>query len=78
MTPKEKAEYLFQRFLPFAESYDNVEDIKRTCKQCAAMAVAEIHMALYEYLKDTDKLQNADYYREFDFWNEVEEEIEKL
>lgn len=76
MTPKEKAEELVNKYRDTIMSFlsDNMKDMN--AKKCALIAVAEIHMALYEYLKDTDELQNAD--REFDFWNKVEEEIEKL
>ena len=76
MTPKEKAEELVNKYRDTIMSFlsDNMKDMN--AKKCALIAVDEIHMALYEYLKDTDELQNAD--REFDFWNKVEEEIEKL
>lgn len=72
MTPKEK-------------SLSLVEDLIYKCKECdaesnaitsAIYVVNEIQSALYNYLKDTDELQNAD--REFAYWNEVEKEIEKL
>ena len=74
MTPKEKAEQLFQLYLPFVESLGNIEDIKYRCKQCALIAVDEIL-----------KLENNNGYyfdgtnvTSISFWQEVKQEIERL
>ena len=41
MTPKEKAEELFQLYLPFVES-GHIEEIKYRCKKCTLFAVDEV------------------------------------
>lgn len=65
MTPKEKAEELFQRVLPFVQSSEYIEQIKYKCKQCALIAVDEI--ILYAQLEAAEK-----------WWKEVKKELEKL
>ncbi len=71
MTPKEKAEELFQLYLPFVES-GHIEEIKYRCKQCALIAVDETLWVLNELdhdLPDDDAIL---------FYSEVKQEIEKL
>ena len=63
MTPKEKAEQLFQLYLPFVES-GHIEEIKNRCKQCALIAIDEVIELCESYV--------APYYYE------VKKEIEKL
>ena len=41
-TPKQKAENLFQLFLPYVQSYQNTDDIKRGVKSCAKIAINEV------------------------------------
>ena len=71
MTPKEKAEELFTKFIEHTKEWDEidgyVEDEYRA-KKCAMIAVDEI-------LKITwvDKFLTVK-----DFWNEVKHEIEKI
>ena len=70
MTPKEKAEELFQLYLPFVES-GHIEEIKYRCKQCALFAVDEVLDAIViinEY--DFEPLN--------EYWQEVKIEIENL
>ena len=63
MTPKEKAEQLFQLYLPFVES-GHIEEIKNRCKQCALIAIDEVIELCESYV--------APYYYE------VKQELEKL
>jgi hypothetical protein len=65
MTPKEKAEQLFQLYLPFVES-GHIEDIKYRCKQCALIAVDEV---MQKTLWDKSEQR---------IWKEVKQEIEAL
>lgn len=68
---KDKAYEITLRF------QDNKNGIRKDkAKQFALIVVDEIYMGIYNYLKDTDELQNAD--REFAYWNLVKSEIEKL
>ncbi len=66
MTQKEKAEQLFQLYLPFVESLGNIEEIKNRCKQCALIAVDEV---MQKTLWDKGEQR---------FWKEVKQEIEKI
>ena len=66
MTPKEKAEQLFQLYLPFVESLGNIEEIKNRCKKCALIAVDEILSVIWYVPVDVE------------YWQEVKQEIEKL
>ena len=73
MTPKEKAFQLLTRFylsLPNNGSFTGLNNINRRWeegKMCALMAVDEIMNALEE---------NGSW--NYDYWNEVKQEIEKL
>jgi asparagine synthetase A len=84
MTPKEKAKELIQKYLRLEDDtmfywepyydrrcWDN--EVLIHAKKCALICVNEIYSGIYNYLKDTDELQNAD--REFAYWNNVEKEI---
>ena len=66
MTPKEKAEQLFQLYLPFVESLGNIEEIKNRCKKCTLIAVDEILSVVWYVPVDVE------------YWQEVKQEIEKL
>tara|TARA_R110000868_G_scaffold5581_2_gene33298 strand:+ start:265 stop:471 length:207 start_codon:yes stop_codon:yes gene_type:complete len=68
MTPKEKAEQLFQLYLPFVES-GHIEEIKNRCKRCALITLLEIIKVVKVY-NDTQA--------EYTYWKEVKNEIEKL
>lgn len=76
MTPKEKAIQIINRFkkieIELRETYDdcvtmNIDD----AKQCALIAVEEIIDAIDWHDYETPN-------KEFDFWQEVKTEIEKL
>lgn len=65
MTPREKAEELFDEFqdaMPSASWYEQA-------KLCALIAVNEICDVLWEQLEDRDRII---------YWEDVKQEIEKL
>jgi len=64
MTPKEKAEELFNKMLFCYQG--NIDEY--TAKQCALIAVNEIW----------NELESARVFEEYDYWQEVKEEIGKL
>ena len=64
MTPKEKAEELLNKFSMPIDGHKNIY-----YKQCALIAIDEI-MKVVSFYNDTQ----AEYY----YWEEVQEEIEKL
>jgi hypothetical protein len=66
MTPKEKAEQLFQLYLPFVESLGNIEEIKNRCKKCSLIAADEV---MQKTLWDKGEQR---------YWQEVKQEIENL
>jgi hypothetical protein len=72
MTPKEKAEELFQLYLPFVESLGNIKDIKYRCKQCALIAVDEILKAV-DNPDETYLMKHS-----VEYWSQVKQEIENL
>ncbi len=81
MTPKEKAEELFKKFLDATLAYDcgdhTAEGINNSilvmvkeAKQCALIAVDEILIIMNEeYLSGAEKI---------DYWQQVKKEIQKL
>ena len=69
MTTKEKAEQLFQLYLPFVDSLGNIEDIKYRCKKCALITVDEILSVI---------TNSNDYYIMSNYYQQVKQEIEKL
>jgi len=64
MTPKEKAEQLFNRFY-----FDTLLNELKDAKDCALIAVDEILFIVLKY-NDTQP--------EVTYWKEVKQEIEKL
>ena len=69
MTPKEKANELFNKMKGFRVKHTH-------SKKCASIAVDEIILALTEYGKTSLELQNMD--SEFRYWDQVKEEIQNL
>lgn len=73
MTPKEKAIELVDKYIPLSlrlySDYEWVEEID-SAKQCALIAVVEI----------IDSLQIKNYAQadNYEYWNEVKQETEKL
>ena len=71
MTPKEKAEELFDKFeLSFAGVISADEDWEALGKQCALIAVDEVIEALHEHHWQNRLIIN--------YWQEVKNELEKL
>ena len=77
MTPQDKAEELFQLYLPYVQSSNYIEEIKYKCKQCALIAVDEILNSTpygwYDKRFFSDKMKKF-----YEYWEEVKQEIEKL
>ena len=68
MTPKEKAEELFNKYATYAVMWTGgIEVEKQNCKQCALIAVDEMISVLNQ---DANPLAN--------YWYKVKEEIEVL
>lgn len=70
MTPKEKSQELFDKYIYYVEAFDEISQVKNA-KWCALFAVNEILKAIdwheFEYPNE-----------EIDFWIEVKQELEKL
>lgn len=70
MTPKQKAEELFDKFYNTLPSYTDEGQIEwQSAKQCSLIAVDEI-LFITKMYNDT--------YAETTYWQEVKTEIEKL
>ena len=74
MTPKEKAEYLFQKYLPYTHN-ETTEKIKIDTIKCALIAVKEIlkYIPQFEYsqLEVTTTT-------EYNYLQEVKKELELM
>ena len=71
MTPKEKAEELFNKYCIYLRAgllYD--DEARQDAKQCALIAVDEL-------IEQQEKYNNGSFYPS-NYWNEVKEEIEKI
>ena len=85
MTPKEKAEELFDKFKDLTLNVEHDDDQNNfTAKQCALMAVNELMKAphdshYYAGFIPEDAEPTDFFWDEFEnFWNEVKQEIEKI
>ena len=76
MTPQEKAKQLFDSMRLSAHPILTPDSKDKMAKKCALAAVAHIVATLDEYGETSLELQNMD--REFHYWHQVEQEIEKL
>jgi hypothetical protein len=74
MTPKEKAEELFDRMHKEIYNKDMYNDLYRA-KQCAIVAVDEIIQG-YEF--DSLEINHKRIIDSINFWDEVKKEIEKV
>ena len=74
MTAKENAEKLVARFF-FIESHHTYID-KQIAVICAKICVDEIIKELTAYGENNHELQNMD--RDFAYWEDVKNEIEKI
>jgi hypothetical protein len=72
MTPKEKAEELFDRIHKEIYNRDMYNDLYRA-KQCAIIAIDEILG-----LSKIASLRRDEVYMELEYWIEVKQEIENL
>jgi hypothetical protein len=73
MTPKEKAKDLFNKFIEFAQDWDELDGYivnKYNAKQCALIAVNEL-------IEQEQKYNNGSFYPS-NYWSEVKQEIDKL
>jgi len=66
MTPKEKAKELVDKYFIIIDNSNPLEDILKTAKQCALIVVDEILDTLHQLSL------------EYEYWEEVEQEIENL
>ena len=64
MTPKEKAQELYNKFYNTSSHQHHVESRKDNAKQCALIAV--------------DEILKTNPYKARNYWHEVKTEIEKL
>ena len=78
MTPKEKAEELFNKFYEVLPSYADEGQIEwQSAKQCALIAVDEI----MNFMEKDDKESKTCYWANhptLSYWYKVKQEIEKL
>jgi hypothetical protein len=66
MTPKEKAEELFEKYATYVVMWaGDINTTHQNCKQCALIAVNEI-------------LEIIDSNYDYEYWDKVKSEIEKL
>jgi hypothetical protein len=71
MTPKDKAQELFDKFIEFTQDWDELDgyvDDEYRAKQCALIAVDEIVCSNMIHL----------HLHQMDYWQEVKQEIKKL
>jgi len=72
MTPKEKAEELFNKYATYVVMWTGGSEVeKQNCKQCALIAVDEI-------LNIIDTIYDYDRNLLYPYYQEVKQEIEKL
>ena len=72
MTPKEKAEELFNKYATYAVMWTGgIKVEKQNCKQCALIAVDEI------LNQDKGAFDLGEIHYHFEYWQEVKNEIEK-
>ena len=67
MSPKEKVKELLFKF------YDEADIDRSKTKQCALICIVEIQKESY-----TDKIRLGRKYNNYEYWQKVKEEIEKL
>lgn len=69
MTPKEKAEWLIEQFMPYQDDYYN-DDPRDGAMSCALIAVDECIEALHEHHWQNRLI--------IDYYEEVKQEIKQL
>ena len=71
MTPKEKAEELFTKYLPIVNGGEQYQYVKTKAKLATLVAVNEIlNQDVFNY--------TSDWSNTIEYWQEVKQEIEKL
>ena len=68
MTPKEKAEALYNKFYRIVDRTNQLEDMDKTTKQLCNLFITEILTSFVINLTDYQT----------EFWHEVQKEIKKL
>jgi hypothetical protein len=81
MTPKEKAQELFNNFLPYVEAMSSRQQ-EDNAKECALIAVDEM-ICEYQLMSDTESvlvINNEVVFvvNQLIYWREVKTEIKKL
>lgn len=78
ITPKEKAQELFEKYNNYLQQEMNCIVYVRNAKQCAMICVDEVIKSLEEYdeRNDTHELQNME--SDFRYWEKVKQELELL
>ena len=74
MTPKQKANELFEKYFNIIDNSHPLTDIDISAKQCALIVVDELLNANGLHPNDTD----YDYNKAELYWQEVKQEIENL
>jgi hypothetical protein len=77
MTPKEKAQELFDKFIEFTQDWDELDgyvDDEYRAKQCALIAVDE----KIKYTKEIIMIYDLSFDVSDSYWIQVKQEIEKL
>jgi hypothetical protein len=70
MTPKEKAEELFNKYATYVVMWaGDINTTHQNCKHCALIAINEL-IIVCKYYNDTQA--------ELNYWHEVEQEIQNL
>ena len=72
MTPKEKANQLYIKFLPIVRGSDLYDTYHNKAKQCAIICIYQSMEEAYQSSKYSQLTERIDY------WREVEEEINKI
>ncbi len=76
MTPQEKAKELVEKYFNRFHRSSDLELSWKECKQCALIAVDEIIKNIENYTEwSVEQLKLT---RQYEFWEQVKEEIKKL
>jgi hypothetical protein len=79
MTPKEKAQELFNKYATYVVMWaGDINTTHQNCKQCALIAVDEILNNNCGSHTDESNAKNEEIYCDEYYWQEVKHEIENL
>lgn len=76
MTPKERADEIFQQMFNFTPIQESIERMKLSAKYCAIQAAKEVLYALQ--LPPIENKGHALYDASVDYWKQVEVELRSL